>query len=178
MHHFLVNDMKKNEYIEKIVNFKEKISFSNEMPLLARNSFLKLCKYDPILRYGPYRALRHPWITRSNESQIPMTLLEEYNKSDKIENFKALLSTGIALLIIKNKYNIKQKIQEIDSTFNETIFNISSVKKKIKHKINKINLQNNFLKTTEKFNYNLINGIPANIKPAIPLLFVFSLYVS
>ena len=170
MHPFLVNDMKKNEYIEKIVNFKEKISFSNEMPLLARNLFLKLCKYDPILRYGPYRALRHPWITRSNASQIPMTLLEEYNKSDKIENFKALLSTGIALLIIKNKYNIKQKIQEIDSTFNETIFNISSVKKKIKHKINKINLQNNFLKTTEKFNYNLINGIPANIKPAIPLL--------
>ena len=92
--------MKKNEYIQKILNFNGKFSFSKEMPLLARNLFLKLCKYEPILRYGPYKALRHPWITRSNASPIPMTLLEEYNKSDKIVNFKALLATGIALIMI------------------------------------------------------------------------------
>ena len=170
MHPFFKNDMKKSEYIEKILKFNEKISFPNEMPLLARNLFLKLCKYDPILRYGPYRALRHPWITRSNQSQIPMTLLEEYNMSDKIVNFKALLSVGIALNILKKELNLKQKIHEIDSTFNETIFNISSVKKKSKRKISKINLQDNLLKSTEKLNYNYFNGIQSNIKPVIPLL--------
>ena len=173
MHPFFINGMTKNEYIDKILNFKETFSFSKEMPLLSRNLFLKLCKYDPILRYGPYKALRHPWITRSNNSQIPMTLLEEYSKSDKIDNFKALLATGIALIMIKNKYNIKPKkpiIQEAESIFNETVFKKSSLKAKIKHKIININLHNKFLKTTEKFNYNIINGIPNNIKTAIPFL--------
>jgi hypothetical protein len=170
MHPFFKNDMEKNEYIEKIINFKEKISFPNEMPLLARNLFLKLCKYEPILRYGPYRALRHPWITRSHQSQIPMTLLEEYNMSDKIVNFKALLSAGIALKIMKKKLNMKPKIHESDSTFNETIFNVSSVKKKVKRKISKINLQDNLLKASEKLNYNYLTGIQTNIKPVIPLL--------
>ena len=120
MHPFFVKGMKKSEYIEKIINFNEKYFFSKEMPLLARNLFLKLCKYDPILRYSPFKALRHPWITRSNKSQIPMTLLEEYNKSDKIVNFKALLTSGIALIIIKNKYFMKSKNHEADSTFNIT----------------------------------------------------------
>ena len=170
MHPFLEKGMKKNEYIQKILNFNGGYSFSKEMPLLSRNLFLKLCKYEPILRYGPYKALRHPWITRSNASPIPMTLLEEYNKSDKIVNFKALLATGIALIMIKNKYNIKPKIQEIETNFNETIFNKSSVKKKIKHKINNININNNFFKTTERFNYNILYGIQNNISQAIPLL--------
>jgi len=171
MHPFFINGMKKNEYIDKILNFKENFHFSKEMPLLARNLFLKLCKYDPILRYGPYKALRHPWITRSNNSQIPMTLLEEYNKSDKIVNFKALLATGIALIMIKNKYNLKPKIQENESAINEVIFKKSSLKKKIKHKISNINLHNNnFLKTSEKFNYNIFKGIQNNIKTAIPFL--------
>ena len=170
MHPFFSNGMKKNEYIDKILNFKETFSFSKEMPLLSRNLFLKLCKYDPILRYGPYKALRHPWITRSNNSQIPMTLLEEYSKSDKIVNFKALLATGIALIMLKNKYNIRPKIQEAESIFNETVFKKSSLKAKIKHNIININLHNKFLKTTDKLHYNIFNGIQNNIKTAIPFL--------
>ena len=169
-HPFFVNGMGKNEYIEKILNFNEKVIFSKEMPLLARNLFLKLCKYEPIYRFGPYRALKHPWITRSNKSQIPMTLLEEYNKSDKIVNFKALLASGIALVLIKNKFNLKRKMQEIDSSYNETIFNKQNNKKKTKHKISNLNIGNNFLKTSDKFNYNFINGINNNIKQAIPFL--------
>ena len=170
MHPFFVKGMKKSEYIEKIINFNEKYFFSKEMPLLARNLFLKLCKYDPILRYSPYKALRHPWITRSNKSQIPMTLLEEYNKSDKIANFKALLSSGIALIIIKNKYFMKSKNHEVDSTFNDTVFNKSNIKKKIKHKINNLNFHNNFLRTNEKFNYSILNKFQTNIKQSFPLL--------
>ena len=99
-----------------------------------------------------------------------MTLLEEYNKNDKIVNFKALLATGIALVLIKNKFNLKPKIQEIDSIYNETIFNKPNIKKKIKHKINNISKSNNFLKTSYKFNCNFINGINHNIKQAIHFL--------
>ena len=134
------------------------------MPLLARNLFLKLCKNDPILRFGPYKALKHPWITRIN-SQIPMTVLEEYNKSDKILNFKALLATGIALIMIKNKYNMKPKAQENDCFFNNSIFRKSSLPKTIKHKISNININNN-----DELNSNLFNGIQNNIKTAIPFL--------
>ena len=77
------------------------------MPLLARNLFLKLCKFEPIFRYEVYKALNHPWITRSTKSQIPMTILEEYNKSDKIKTFHALLSSVVSLFILKKYFRIK-----------------------------------------------------------------------
>jgi hypothetical protein len=51
MHPLFENYMTKNEYIEKLINFNELYFFSKEMPLLARNLFLKLCKYDPNFRY-------------------------------------------------------------------------------------------------------------------------------
>ena len=175
MHPFLVKGMKKKEYIEKMRNFNEVYTFSKEMPLLARNLFLKLCKCDPNFRYGTYKALKHPWITRSNQSQIPMTLLEEYNKTDKIVNFKALLATGISLIMIKNYFDMKPKILESDSTFNESMFDKSITKRKKLNinkiiNINNINLQKNILKPNEKFNYKLFQGIQSEIKPSIPLL--------
>ena len=175
MHPFLVKGMKKKEYIEKMRNFNEVYTFSKEMPLLARNLFLKLCKSDPNFRYGTYKALKHPWITRSNQSQIPMTLLEEYNKTDKIINFKALLATGISLIMIKNYFNMKPKISESDSTFNESMFDKSITKRKKLNinkiiNINNINLQKNILKPNEKFNYKLFTGFQSEIKPSIPLL--------
>ena len=175
MHPFFVEGMKKNEYIDKVININGKYFFSKEMPLLARNLFLKLCKYNPVLRYEAYKALKHPWITRSNTSQIPMTLIEEYNKSDKIVNFKALLATGIALIMIKNKYNMKPKIQESDSTFNESIYNKSNGKKIIKNKIKKIidinnNFGNSIIKTNKKENYNIHKKSNKKKKPSIPLL--------
>ena len=167
MHPFFENYMTKNEYIQKLINFNESYFFSKEMPLLARNLFLKLCKYDPNFRYEPFKALKHPWITRSKSSKIPMTILEEYNKIDKIINFKAMLSTSIALVIIKNKFKMKPKIQEMDSTFNESTYIKSSNRKKREEKLNKIfnikpiQLENNFLKTYRKKNY---------IKTSIPLI--------
>ena len=69
------------------------------MPLLARNLFLKLCKFETMNRYEPYKALNHPWITRSTKSQIPMTIIEEYNKSEKIKIFRALVSAPLALIL-------------------------------------------------------------------------------
>lgn len=86
------------------------------MPLLARNLFLKLCKYESIFRYQAYKALNHPWITRSTKSQIPMTILEEYNKSDKINTFHALLSSVVSLVILKKYLKItkrKKKMRKI-----------------------------------------------------------------
>ena len=79
------------------------------MPLLARNLFLKLCKFETMNRYEPYKALNHPWITRSTKSQIPMTIIEEYNMSEKIKVFRGLVSTPLALIILKKYFDNKKE---------------------------------------------------------------------
>ena len=159
-HPFYKKGMKKKEYIDNILKNKCSCNFSNEMPLLARNLFLKLCKYEPLFRYEPYKALRHPWITRSVKSQIPMTLLEEYNKSEKIHIFKALLTTTMALVLIKKKFCMTQKIQArtqsqqdiIDTILNESIFFEKPFFKKYSNNINSPNINgNNAQHSLDKF---------------------------
>ena len=112
MHPFYKKGTPQKEYIDKILQEKCLCKFSAEMPLLARNLFLKLCKFEPIFRYEVYKALNHPWITRSTKSQIPLTILEEYNKSDKIKTFNALLSSVVSLVILKKYFKLKKKKEE------------------------------------------------------------------
>jgi serine/threonine protein kinase len=112
MHPFYTAKKSRKEYINQLISQKCLCKFSQQMPLLARNLFLKLCKFETMNRYEPFKALNHPWITRSTKSQIPMTIIEEYNKSEKIKVFRGLVSTPLALIILK-KYFItkKSKIQ-------------------------------------------------------------------
>ena len=113
MHPFYKKGTSQKDYIDQIIQQKCLCKFSPEMPLLARNLFLKLCKFEPIFRYEVYKALNHPWITRSTKSQIPMTILEEYNKSDKIKTFHALLSSVVSLAVLKKYFKIRRKKEEI-----------------------------------------------------------------
>ena len=112
MHPFYKKGTSQKDYIDKFLQQRCLCKFSTEMPLLARNLFLKLCKYEPNYRYEVYKALNHPWITRSTKSQIPMTILEEYNKSDKINTFHSLLSSVVSLVILKKYFKIKKKKEE------------------------------------------------------------------
>jgi serine/threonine protein kinase len=113
MHPFYKKGTSQKDYIDQIIQQRCLCKFSPEMPLLARNLFLKLCKFEPIFRYEVYKALNHPWITRSTKSQIPMTILEEYNKSDKIKTFHALLSSVVSLAVLKKYFKIRRKKEEI-----------------------------------------------------------------
>ena len=97
MHPFYNRGFSQKEYIDKLISQKCLCKFSTEMPLLARNLFLKLCKFEPLFRYSITKALLHPWITRSSKSPIPLTIFEEYNKSDKIKTFKQLLFSMVCL---------------------------------------------------------------------------------
>ena len=124
MHPFFKTGTSSNDYINKLLTQKCLCNFSTEMPLLARNLFLKLCKFEPIFRYEPYKALNHPWITRSTKSQIPMTILEEYNKSDKIKTFQALLSSVVSLIILKNYFKLKKKVEDNVDNENNSIENL------------------------------------------------------
>ena len=111
MHPFYSGKKSRKEYINQLISQKCLCKFSLQMPLLARNLFLKLCKFETMNRYEPYKALNHPWITRCTKSQIPMTLLEEYNKSEKIKIFRGLLSTSLALIVLKKFFSKNSEIQ-------------------------------------------------------------------
>ena len=76
------------------------------MPLLARNLFLKLCKFETMNRYEPFKALNHPWITRSKKSQIPMTIIEEYNKSEEEKNYKNIIKNWQILHFFDHRIDI------------------------------------------------------------------------
>ena len=144
MHPFYKKGTSQKEYTEKILQQKCLCKFSPEMPLLARNLFLKLCKFEPIFRYQAYKALNHPWITRSTKSQIPMTILEEYNKSDKIKTFHALLSSVVSLVVLKRHFKIKKKKDEIEknNSFYEN-FERTSIKSNNMHQIFNMNMNIN-----------------------------------
>ena len=107
MHPFYSPKKSRKEYINQLISQRCLCKFSIQMPLLARNLFLKLCKFETMNRYEPYKALNHPWITRSTKSQIPMTILEEYKKSEKIKVFRGLVSTPLALIILKKYFETK-----------------------------------------------------------------------
>ena len=144
MHPFYTNDISSKEYIKKNLEQKFLCKFSTEMPLLARNLFLKLCKFEPIFRYEIFKALNHPWITRSTKSQIPMTILEEYNKNDKIKNFQALLSSSVSLIILKIYFNLKRKGD--DYYYNYSYINRGRNSTKTINKIHQIlNIEDKYL---------------------------------
>ena len=186
MHPFYSRGISQKDYTEKLISTKCLCNFSTEMPLLARNLFLKLCKFEPIFRYPINKALSHPWITRSSKSQIPLTIYEEYNKNDKIKTFKQLLFSMICLSTNKkNLFRKKKKKKDIsknnsyyenlEKTFlkgNNLNINNNNLNKKdkyflltnIKKSLKLFFLDNNDEKKNQQINHNIINSHLLNIK--------------
>ena len=186
MHPFYSRGISQKDYTEKLISTKCLCNFSTEMPLLARNLFLKLCKFEPIFRYPINKALSHPWITRSSKSQIPLTIYEEYNKNDKIKTFKQLLFSMICLSTIKkNLFRKKKKKKDIsknnsyyenlEKTFlkgNNLNINNNNLNKKdkyflltnIKKSLKQFFLDSNDEKKNQQINHNIINSHLLNIK--------------
>ena len=155
-HPFYTRGLQQKEYIDKLINNKCICKFSAEMPLLARNLFLKLCKFEPRFRYPINKALNHPWITRSSQNPIPLTIFEEYNKSEKIKNFKNLLSSMVCLVMLKKTFMFK---------------NIKKRKKKEMSKNNSYyeNFDNNRKNNNNKYSINsLLYSIKKSSKNLLP----------
>ncbi len=135
-HPIYKHNMDSNQFIEFIKN-KNKIEFPDFFPTIARNFFLKLCKYDPFFRYNILKALNHPWIIRVN-NKIPLTAIEDIEKEQKIKSFKNML---ISMNFLKQlKYYFK-----------------NSFKRKKKLKINNIKNKNN-----KNFIFNFENNNKLN----------------
>ena len=162
MHPFYNRGCQQKEYIDKLINQKCLCKFSSEMPLLARNLFLKLCKFEPRLRYNISRALLHPWITRSSKSQIPLTIFEEYSKSDKIKTFKQLLFSMVCLSGIK-KYYFKRKRKKKEISKNNSYYeNFDKTYMKGTNNINNIN--NQIMNSNKKDKYLLLTSMKKHSK--------------
>ena len=90
----------KTKYIDDIKS-KKQFYFPKNFPLIARNLFLKMCKYEPCFRYDVDKSLNHPWITRENQN-IPLTVIDNLLKVDKISTFKEMIMAMIFLSKYKN----------------------------------------------------------------------------
>lgn len=120
-HPFFVDKMSSEEYKEKI-HSKEEMTFCETIPLLARNLVMKLCKYEAFFRYEINKALLHPWITRDKNGKIPLTVIEEYERKDKVKSFKNLLCASLFLGLLKKQFFVeapkktKSKVSKISKT--------------------------------------------------------------
>ena len=149
-HPFYNSSINSKIYIDLIKN-KSRINFPDFFPIIARNFFLKLCKYEPFFRYNITRALNHPWIERINR-KIPLTVFEDVERENKIKNFKNMLASFICLRQLKMFFrkNNKNKTCRTDKTkcsllykyklmspilnLDKQIFNFNNIKDNIKPK--------------------------------------------
>ena len=112
-HPFYNSAMRSRKFID-LINEKSQINFPDSFPEIARNFFLKLCKYEPFFRYDINRALNHPWIARINQ-RIPLTVIEDIEKENKIKSFKNMLSSIICLKQMKIFFRKKYKNKTLEA---------------------------------------------------------------
>ena len=151
-----------NKHFIELIENKTKVNFPDFFPTVARNFFLKLCKYDPFFRYNVNKALNHPWIIRINH-KVPLTLMEDIEKQATIKNFNNMLLSLIYLKQFKNFYKIKEKKKTIKKS-----------KTLIKNYNININSENNYKLNTpllSKYNNFFKNiKVESNLVPNLPLL--------
>jgi len=144
-HPFYHKDDKRKDFIKKIK--LAKLNFINKISYMAKHLMHKLCEPNPSWRYSASLAIKHPWITRNPNDDIPLTFNEILNRNNSKKNGHALIMISIFLNYAKknnNIYNIKNNTgKKIDS---------NNKKNKLKNKIYIINSEyiNNCNKISKK----------------------------
>ena len=124
-HPFYIEGENENEYCEKIK--KCNLNFNNNLSYMAKNLIHKLLEPNPSWRYTSDKALRHPWITRNKNDEIPKTFNEILTRRNNLKNSKDLLFICIFLNYCKvNEINkIKNhSFGKIGDKKNNNIFKI------------------------------------------------------
>jgi len=128
-HPFYVKGDKRREYAKKI---KEgKIYFYNKVSPMAKHLILKLLEPNPSWRYTGVQALKHPWITRNKNDDVPLTFNEILAKSNNKKILKDLFNISLFMNYFSKKEKYKFNINK------EYIFYCNLYGQKIKEKINK-----------------------------------------
>ena len=135
-HPFYHKDDKKEDFIKKIKSGK--LNFVNKLSFMAKHLNNKLCEPNPSWRYSASLAIKHPWITRNPNDEIPLTFNEILIKNNSKKNANALIMISIFLNYFKKKDNIKRNNEILNNNKNFNYENFIK-KKKIKNKIFIIN---------------------------------------
>ena len=163
--HPIYNKSMNSEAFIEFINNKNKITFPDFFPTIARNFFLKLCKYDPFFRYNVNKALHHPWIIRVNH-KIPLTVIEDIEKENKIKNFKNML---ISFIFIKQFEKLFPKNKIKKNNHNKIIENRKLMFINNDFKLNspliKLNKFSIFYNNINKENSKHINNLPLIKRP-------------
>ena len=163
--HPIYNKSMNSEAFIEFINNKNKINFPDFFPTIARNFFLKLCKYDPFFRYNVNKALHHPWIIRVNH-KIPLTVIEDIEKENKIKNFKNML---ISFIFIKQFEKLFPKNKIKKNNHNKIIENRKLMFINNDFKLNspliKLNKFSIFYNNNNKENSKHINNLPLIKRP-------------
>ena len=133
-HPFYQKGDKKQDFIRKIKSGK--LHFINKISYMAKNLNYKLCQPNPSCRYSTNLAMKHPWITRNPNDEIPLTFNDILNRNNSKKNAYILMMTNIFLNYYKKK-DTKKILNEI-YTNNNNNYNFDFFIKKKRIKNNKI----------------------------------------
>lgn len=59
--------------LKKKLENQEPFHFTDSFSELAIDLITKMTSYSPVHRYTIDQALKHPWITRSHDTKVPLT---------------------------------------------------------------------------------------------------------
>lgn len=76
---------------EKIQN-QQKFFFDNCFSNLAKDLIKKMTSYSPVYRYNIDQAMKHPWITRTHDTKVPLTWIEMFKLMDSEDKLKKVSS--------------------------------------------------------------------------------------
>jgi hypothetical protein len=162
-HPLLFKPKTRSEFIEDI-KLKKDFYFPNHFPLVARNIFLKMCKYEPCFRYNVTKSLSHPWITRKNIN-IPLNVIEDFMKEEKIKNFKEMLISMIFVKQFKKIFNFRIVETENNNEFDIVKRKLNIKKGNIAHDLYPSPF-NNLYSIRKSMKSNSIRELPTLTRPS------------
>ena len=100
-HPFYQKNDKMEDFVKKIKIGK--LHFINKLSFMAKSLNQKLCEVNPSWRYSADLAIKHPWITRNPNDEIPLTFNEILNINNSRKNWNSLIMISIFLNFFKKK---------------------------------------------------------------------------
>ena len=125
-HPFYIKGDNRKDYDKKIKTGE--IKFYNKVSPMAKHLILKLLEPNPSWRYNGSQAIKHPWITRNKEDEVPLTFNEILSKS----NNKKIARDLFNICLFMNYFSRKKKRYIINKDY---IDKCNCYNEKIKKKI-------------------------------------------
>ena len=122
-HPFYQKNDKKEDVIKKIKIGK--LNFINKLSFMAKSLNQKLCEVNPSWRYSANLAIKHPWITRNPNDEIPLTFNEILNRNNSKKNWNQL----VMICVFLNYYK-KKEIKTRDKGKDNKLYINNFIKKK------------------------------------------------